>query len=194
MHDISDFNRDGLPSAVSLIKATIFALVLGAVVLLTTVMPAEFGIDPTGLGARMGLTALSHGSDHHEQPENLLASVGPGVASVWKSASAFRTDTQSVILQPGEGTEIKAKMQEGERFVFSWEAKGGVVNFDMHGEPPGNGEDFTSYWKGVNQGAGHGEFVAPFAGTHGWYWRNRGKDPVTVSVSISGYYEKLYQP
>ena len=66
-------------------------------------------------------------------------------------------------------------MQQGERLVFSWAAQGGAVNFDMHGEKfnaPSN--EYTSYWKGRGATAGHGEFNAPYAGTHGWYWRNRG--------------------
>ncbi|HAG95218.1 MAG TPA: hypothetical protein DCL78_13935, partial [Gammaproteobacteria bacterium] len=59
MHDISDFNKDGLPTSASLIKATIIALLVGALVLLTAILPAEYGIDPTGLGSRMGLNGLS---------------------------------------------------------------------------------------------------------------------------------------
>ena len=59
MHDISDFNKDGLPTSASLIKATIIALLVGALVLVTAILPAEYGIDPTGLGSRMGLNGLS---------------------------------------------------------------------------------------------------------------------------------------
>lgn len=50
------------------------------------------------------------------------------------------------------------------------------------------------YWKGRNETSGHGAFQAPFAGTHGWHWRNRGSAPVTVRVKTSGYYEKLFRP
>ncbi|MDO9067096.1 MAG: hypothetical protein Q7W05_01410, partial [Deltaproteobacteria bacterium] len=65
------------------------------------------------------------------------------------------------------------------------------VNFDMHGEPPNAGSDFTSYWKDKEQASAQGIFVAPFDGTHGWFWRNRGDKPVTVKVKVSGFYEKL---
>ena len=41
----------------------------------------------------------------------------------------------TVTLQPGDGAEIKAYMARGRRFVFTWTAAGGAVNFDMHGEP-----------------------------------------------------------
>ena len=195
MYNIADLNRDQLPSSASLIKATAVALVVGGALLITTVLPAEYGIDPTGLGVAMGLTAL------HIEPEtetelaqasgNLLgADLGP----VWKSATPYRTDTLELTLAPNEGAEIKAKMQAGERFVFSWETQGGTVNFDMHGEPPNAGNEFSSYWKGKDQASAQGAFEAPFEGTHGWYWRNRGSEPVTVRVTTSGYYESLYKP
>ena len=80
------------------------------------------------------------------------------------------------------------------RFVFSWFTDGGVVNFDMHREQPNAGNDFTSYWKDQQKGSGHGAFVASFPGTHGWYWANRGQQPVTVTVTTSGFYDKLYKP
>lgn len=97
-------------------------------------------------------------------------------------------------LQPGEGAEIKASMRKGEQFVFAWTAEGGKVNFDMHGERPNAGDEFTSYWKDTQQTGAHGAFVAPFDGTHGWYWRNRGNKPVAVKVKVSGFYETLYRP
>ena len=97
-------------------------------------------------------------------------------------------------LQPDEGSEIKAAMRKGEQFVFSWASEGGKVNFDMHGERPNAGDQFTSYWKGQQQSKAQGTFAAPFDGTHGWYWRNRGDKPVTVKVKVSGFYEKLYRP
>lgn len=46
------------PSAATLRRATIVALVVAAVVVVTDVMPAEYGIDPTGVGRRVGLTQM----------------------------------------------------------------------------------------------------------------------------------------
>jgi hypothetical protein len=100
----------------------------------------------------------------------------------------------ALTLKPNEGAEIKAMMKPGDRFVFSWVAEGGVVSFDMHGEELNAGKDeFTSYWKGRNESS-HRSFEAPFAGTHGWCWRNRGTAPVTIRVKTSGYYERLFRP
>lgn len=202
MNDISDLSGQGLPSAQSLYKATIVALVAAVAVLTVAVLPAEYGVDPTGLGARLGLASMSAAAA--ETPESVAAetldpaSSGATVSvldAVWKSDVEYRTDEQTVELGPKEGAEIKAVMRPNDRFVFSWTAEGGSVFFDMHGEEANarNGE-FTSYWKGRDQNSGRGSFTAPFAGTHGWYWENRSDKPVIVRVKTSGYYEKLYRP
>lgn len=39
--------------------------------------------------------------------------------------------------------------------------------------------------------SGHGVFVAPFDGEHGWYWGNRGSQFVTVTLTTSGYYHSI---
>jgi hypothetical protein len=207
MSDIADLTAKGLPSSQALLKATAVALLVAALVLMFVVLPAEYGVDPTGVGSRIGLTAMSDPdaadaadaeSGELIEPTNTVESSAAPISvldAVFKAEQPFRTDEMSVTLQPNEGGEIKALMQVGERMMFSWVTEGGGVNFDMHGEELNAGKDeFTSYWKGRNETSGHGAFQAPFAGTHGWYWRNRGSAPVTVRVKTSGYYEKLFRP
>lgn len=112
---------------------------------------------------------------------------------VTKTDVPFNADDMSLTLRPNEGAEIKATMRKGEQFFFSWATEGGPVNVDMHGEKFNAGDKFTSYWKGQQLVSDQGSFVAPFNGTHGWYWRNRGNKPVTVKVKVSGFYAKLSQ-
>ncbi|WP_018403057.1 hypothetical protein [Marinobacter gelidimuriae] len=195
MQDISNMNREGLPSTKSLIKATGVAALIGLLVLITAILPAEYGIDPTGLGQKMGLTMLSQAeAAEPASPEagsssnNLLAlSAGP----VWKTQSTLSSDTTTVTLKPDEGLEVKATMNAGDRMVFNWASEGGPVNFDMHGERINDGDNFTSYWQGRNEPAANGAFEAPFDGTHGWYWRNRGDETVTIVLQTSGFYDGI---
>jgi hypothetical protein len=37
-------------------------------------------------------------------------------------------------------------------------------------------------------------FTAGFDGIHGWFWRNKGTQPVTITVKVSGFHEKLFRP
>ena len=51
-------NRAELPSTRQLLRSTIIAVVAAAVILITVVLPAEYGVDPTGAGRAMGLTEM----------------------------------------------------------------------------------------------------------------------------------------
>ena len=175
-----------------LIKATCAALLVAGAILVTTVLPAEYGFDPTGIGKMLGLTALS--STEEAAEDRAVTAAPPATVSVTQRESPFQNGEMSLVLQANEGAEIKALMRAGDAFVFSWNTDGGPVNFDMHGEKPNAGDEFSSYWKDRAKTSGHGSFTAPFDGSHGWYWKNTGTAPVTVTVKLSGYFEKLYRP
>lgn len=194
-------------SNAQLLKAALVAAAIAAVVLVTTILPAEFGIDPTGLGSRMGLTVLNPdaapAASDAPAPvvaaEPALDAVGQPLkpvdaAAVSKRDREYRQDTLSLTLAPGKGAEIKAAMKAGDGFVFHWTASSDVA-VDMHGEPTGAVDDeYTSYWIEPAMRAGAGTFIADFDGTHGWYWLNRGTTEVSVEVDVSGFQEKLFFP
>lgn len=198
---MATFDNSDLPALSRLWKGVGIALVIAGVVLLVAVLPAEYGIDPTGIGRKIGLERRAVTAVPATTPvvAPSAGSADPAqaapAASVSVSAETFRSDEMTLTLAPGEGAEIKALMQKGKQFVFSWVAKNGMLELDMHGEPiNARGNEFTSYWKETSRADGHGTFSAPFDGTHGWYWRNGQAQPVTVTLRISGFYEKLFQP
>ncbi|MNO81127.1 hypothetical protein D3C76_723540 [compost metagenome] len=100
----------------------------------------------------------------------------------------------TVTLKPGEGTEIKLEVLKNKTVSYQWTAAGGLVNYDTHGEPY-NGEKgyFHSYNKGKQVKSDKGEFTAIFDGTHGWFWRNRSNNVVTISLQTSGDYLSVKQ-
>lgn len=182
-------------SPATLAKVSAGALVAAGLVFTLFVLPAETGIDPTGVGGALGLTGMATEPDAGALPASSAA--GPTAqseASIAK-ATAMRNDEMTVVLPPHRGTEVKAQMKKGDSFVFRWEAKGGSVKLDMHGEPPNPAEnEFTSYWQAKEIREAQGSFTAPFDGIHGWYWRNNGDAPVTVTVRTSGFYKELFRP
>lgn len=46
------------PSASSLRRASLVAVLIAVTLVVTAVLPAEYGIDPTGIGRRIGLTQM----------------------------------------------------------------------------------------------------------------------------------------
>jgi hypothetical protein len=214
-----------LPSTATLLKATAIAIAVAGVLLVTIVMPAEYGIDPTGVGTRLGLTTLAtidaDAGDAAAPPPvpantDLSADIqARNAAETARATQAFgandkqtfaaqalapvaadkpvRTDTMTVTLAPGKGTEVKMLLDTGEGVVYRWTADADVA-IDMHGERPTKKGPWTSYSVQAAQRSAAGTFTAPFDGTHGWYWENRSTTPVNVTVEVTGFHEALYQP
>ena len=181
-----------LPSRSRLLRATALAFAVALLLLISVVLPAEYGIDPTGIGARTGLSRGAATVDSRET--EVSAPAGAGIAAI-DNVAAFRTDLVTLTLASGEGAEVKATMRRGDRFVYTWSTDGGAVDFDMHGEPSvRKGDEFTSHSKKDGQTAAHGSFEAPFDGTHGWFWQNLGAEAVSITLKTSGFYEKIGKP
>lgn len=186
---------EGLPTMGQLLRATAIAVVVAAIILITIVLPSEYGLDPTGIGRRLGLyrapavvTEIAVTSDGDE------GAAAPGATLVRKK-NPYRSDEMSLVLESGEGAEIKAVMAGGDRFIYTWTSEGGPVDVDMHGEPlnPADGE-IPSYFKEEEQSGDNGVFRAPIAGRHGWFWQNLNDTPVTIRLKTSGFYERLMRP
>ncbi len=175
-----------LPTVSRLARAIGIALLVATAILVTAVLPAEYGIDPTGIGEAIGLLRPPASAIDMSIP------VTPEAAATITAATLpFRSDEMTLTLKPGEGAEIKATMVRGASYVFSWTVEGGTVEFDMHGEHTDGSGGEASYAKGEEANSGHGTFHAPFDGRHGWFWQNLTWQPVTVKVKTSGFYEKI---
>ena len=71
---------------------------------------------------------------------------------------------------------------------YDWAVTGGAVNFDTHGDGGGNE---ISYEKGRSVEADAGDLTAAFTGNHGWFWRNRGDAPVSLTLRVAGAYTEV---
>lgn len=194
-----------LPTSAQLIRSTAIAAAAAGAILVAVVLPSEYGLDPTGIGGALGLTEMGEiktqlaeeaeadrlmEQQPAPQPSSSLSQAvfafvfgGPAAAQ-----DAVRADETRITLAPSEGAEIKLTMKAGERVRFSWTVEGGVVNFDQHGD--GGGESI-SYEKGRAVPGQEGELEAAFDGKHGWFWRNRGRAPVTVILRTEGPYTAI---
>ncbi len=275
-----------LPSPARLLRSTLIAAVGAAAILVAVVLPAEYGIDPTGAGRVLGLTKMgeiktelaaeaaadragtdaasattatvapapdlsglyrridalelavrelsstleaaktasvtaateaqidasaqsavastvavqpeSSGTVPAEAPaETSSAAVSDGMAEATSdvdtssvpAAEQPKRDQARFTLNPSQGIEIKLAMKKGAKANFAWSTEGGPVNFDTHGD--GAGELKISYEKGRGVQADEGTIIAEFDGNHGWFWRNRGKEPVTLTLRTAGDYAAI---
>jgi hypothetical protein len=218
-----------LPSSRSLLRSTAIALAAAAVLLVTAVLPAEYGVDPTGIGRVLGLTQMGEikmqlareaaAADAAEAAARrtdsaagtatasatapatapatatapaVAATPAPADGAAAATDSTARVDAIHVTLRPNEAKEVKLVMRKGARVQYAWSTDRGAVNFEAHGDtlnaPPGV---FHSYKKGRDTRADTGAFVAVFDGQHGWFWRNRTRELVTITLRTEGEYREL---
>jgi hypothetical protein len=192
-----------LPSSAQLLRSTIIAAISAVVILVTVVLPAEYGIDPTGAGRVLGLTEMGeikqelaeeeerdraiHGGT--DKSSRLLDAIFGLFVSTAHAQEAWR-DEVTFTLAPGASAEIKLVMQAGMTAEYSWVATGGRINFDLHAHGAGQSIDYD---RGRGATSGEGSIKAPFAGEHGWFWRNRDNADVTVTLQLRGDYSEVVQ-
>jgi hypothetical protein len=177
-------------SRARLAKATAAAVVVAAIVLVTTVLPAEYGIDPLGTGRALGLMQLAATTPEAQQAENAAAiALEPVRAGVnTPQAAAMKRDVVEFELGPFEGIEYKYRVdQKGSAFVYAWTSTG-KVRYDFHGEPDGSKPDYAESYEQAEADRASGTFVAPSPGIHGWFWENLGSDVVTIRLNSAGFY------
>jgi hypothetical protein len=187
------------PSKRAIAKATAIALAAAVVILFTTVLPAEYGIDPLKTGKALHLTDLAKATDAKTQPKAAVGARPTAAPTGIYTAqpTSYKTDSEDLSLMPGDGVEIKYHMKKGAEMVYSWKANGNVA-FEFHGEPDNkpNKDYFESYELNDKVGADHfyGAFTAPTTGIHGWFWENKGKKQVDIHLTTAGFYDsaKMY--
>lgn len=197
-----------LPSSKKLIKSTAIAAVSAVIVLVTCVMPAEYPIDPTGMGKVLGLTKMGEIKQSlTEESENGInaaqavnsveqISVETSTQTATDNAQmimpAINKESISIELKPGQATEVKLTMPQSASVNFDWKAVGGGLNYDTHGDPVNAPKGFYhGYGKGKNETTQQGVLKAAFDGKHGWFWRNRTENPVTVTLLVEGQFSEM---
>lgn len=200
MHNAPKPNIEDLPTQAQLRRSTIIAGIGAVAIGLMVYLPAEYGTDPTGVGSILGLTEMGeikqqlaeeaaadealHGGD---ESSSLVNDIFGLFVSTAHAQEAWQ-DEITFTLAPGASTEIKATMEEGATMNYTWSATGGRINFDLHAHA--GGEDVT-YERGRGQTSGEGSFETPFAGDHGWFWRNRDDANITVTLQLRGDYSEI---
>jgi hypothetical protein len=184
-------------SSKTLIKASLAAVILAAIALVSLILPAEYNIDPTGVGKALGLTALA-------QPNTVAA---PAIAVANSSSEPKQAEqgtaehSVSVTVPAGRGVEYKFQMAQFAKMEYQWStsistststdtatdnSSPSPLYFDLHGEPQGDTTGYFESYVIAESNEMKGSFTTPFAGSHGWYWKNTSAKAITVQLKVSG--------
>lgn len=147
-------------------RLSIVAAILAAVALLLFILPAEYGIDPTGFGGAIGLT---------DAPST------PGIDAFYGQDAPARNATFVVDLPAtGAWKEVKFDMEAGMTLVFSWQADF-VVQHDLHHDELGSFDSGEA-------DARSGSFTAPEDGAFGWAFRSPTADTTHLVLEVTGHW------
>ncbi|NLS14870.1 transmembrane anchor protein [Vibrio sp. SM6] len=216
MYNTDKPNRAELPTTKQLVRSTLIAVGAAIALLITVILPAEYAVDPTGVGKVLGLAEMGEikaqlAREAEEDQANIAvaaisnprqnesAKEEPRVVSQQVEIASLKAesavtiapvwkDRMMIALKPGQGAEVKLLMEKGQIAQFEWVAKGGPVNFDTHGDGNGNS---ISYEKGRGVPDDKGELEAAFTGNHGWFFRNRNDKTVMVILKTNGDYAEM---
>lgn len=162
----------------TLTKAGMMAIIVAIVLLITCILPAEYNIDPTGIGKALGLTAIAQAS---EKSPSLVVDHGQQI-------HVLRNDSIDIVIPADKGLEYKFYMEKYAHLEYEWKTDGEVLYFDFHGEPEGDTTGYFESYSITTSNNMKGSLTTPFKGVHGWYWKNRSLQPITVSLTTKGYY------
>ena len=174
----------------TLIRASIIAIITAFIIFITLILPAEYKIDPTGLGKVMGLTALAEESVLAEETEPSEKQISTQIEQTKSQSSIpYRDDRVTVTVPPNKGVEYKFKMHQYANLAYEWTTNGEPVFFDFHGEPKGDASGYFESYVIATNAEMKGSMTMPFEGGHGWYWKNNSDKEIIITLKTQGNYE-----
>ncbi|HBX36146.1 MAG TPA: transmembrane anchor protein [Pseudohongiella sp.] len=222
MHITNKPAEADLPSTVQLLKSTVVAAIAALLLLLIIVMPAEYGVDPTGLGSITGLTRMGETkmalADEADAEERALAAAmnQPLTEPEVEPAETQELDSPAAVSAPAEVAQSPTPMEPGIRSdemqvslapgvgreIKVTMAQGKTVEYSWQSEGGianfdihGDSVPLEIDYHNYSRGAeqsSRGVLEAAFDGNHGWFWRNRTDSPIVVTIQTRGEYTDIF--
>ena len=222
MHITNKPAEADLPSTVQLLKSTVVAAIAALLLLLIIVMPAEYGVDPTGLGSITGLTRMGETkmalADEAAAEERALAAAmnQPLTEPEVEPAETQELDSSAAASAPAEvaqsptpmepdirSDEMQVSLAPGVgREIKVTMAQGKTVEYSWQSEGGianfdihGDSVPLEIDYHNYSRGAeqsSSGVLEAAFDGNHGWFWRNRTDSPIVVTIQTRGEYTDIF--
>ena len=202
-------NQPNLNKA-QLLKSLITALIIGVVILLTAVLPAEYGLDPLKTGELFGFSKLYQENNPIEsnEPSPSLNFKKIKMEKLGSSPSITRPneannpppetqyptreDSIEVVIPAGTGIEYKFKSLKYGKTKYEWTTDKGIIYIDFHGEVKQENTPKNVFYESYTLAYSNnmaGTLTAPFEGKHGWYFRNKTNEDIIVTLRLIGQYE-----
>lgn len=193
----------------SIIKAVVWAIVVAIIILVCAVLPAEYGLDPIGAGKLFGFSRL-YVPDESDGENPLMGMEKIPLLKLEEAGSepsvkrpieadrpapakqyAIRQDSVLVTVPAGKGIEYKTYMLKYGQMKYEWKTNKGILFSDFHGEVAEENPAKDTYYESYTVAYSNnlvGTFLAPYEGKHGWYFKNKTKNDIVVTIRLKGQY------
>jgi hypothetical protein len=191
---------DQLPSPARLRRSALIALVMAIGLLLVAVLPAEKGIDPTGLGRIIGLQEMG------EIKKGLAQEMADEAAFSEASASAESlavatfgalaekpASVTSFTVAPQQEKGVRLSLPKGARVVYAWWTTGGSVDYESRWSMPNGFTGNPAREEGRRTSARAGVLYAETDREYAWSWRNQTKAQVIITLRTNADSVRLIQ-
>jgi hypothetical protein len=156
------------------VSASVVATVIALMVAVAS--PAASGLEQAG-------QALNPAGGQPGGPPVTPKPGGPLVPS----DTTYKVDVIEFLLVPDQFVEYKFNLKAGASMIFNWKSSA-PVDVDFHTVPDGKPISASeTFMRGVAS-SGQGTYKAPYAGLHGWYWKNAGKEEVRIVINAAGFF------
>jgi hypothetical protein len=190
------------PSNASLtltVIASLVSMLVTVTFLFVAVLPAIYGIDPTGLGKALGINGLlpqpnqATSAQVQTQSDNIKPAQtnnAPPVVSA-ESLPEERKDNVTLVIPPKQELNYRLFMERDYALDYSWATDGKPIYTELRGERiTANKNEIKNFAK-ITDNKAKGFFMIPFAGNFGWHWENKSDQAITVRLTTKGAYKIL---
>ena len=177
------------------------------VFLFLLVLPARYGIDPTGFGKKLGINGLAQ-TIHKEtdtgkaavlQAQEVITSPAAIPATQTNTDVMEQTDTMPETRQDVFNLTVPAKQNLAFRFSmvrdyeleYHWVTEGKPIYCELHGQKQSAKDNELKVFGKLKESKAKGFFIAPFNGNFSLKWENKSGEAVTVRLTMKGVYKTL---
>ncbi len=187
-----------------LLKSIVIAFIIGGLVFVTAVLPAEYGKDPIGTGKFFGFSKLYTNENSNQlnfkkiefkdvgSPSNIIKPLEANNPVPVKQFDLIQ-DSITLNIPAKKGIEYKVQIRKYGSVKYEWHSQNKEIVFlDFHGEVaeknPPKEVFYESYTVAYSNNMA-GTFTAPFKGKHGWYFKNLSNKEITITIKLKGQYK-----
>jgi hypothetical protein len=166
------------------------------------VLPGIYGIDPSGIGGKLGLNGVSSqksvdtGNDIAVQTQDSQNSSdqtykGAGAQGQSEELPGEHQETFALTVPPKQILLFKFAMARDYELDYRWATDGKPLYAELRGKKETVRDDEFKVFGKLKESKAKGFFIAPFSGNYSLYWDNKSDQAVKVRLTAKGVYKVL---